>query len=72
MRTDGPRHGEPDEVVEWRRHLLARAGVAPEIARAVAHDERYDLHELLRLLDTGCPPSLALDITAPLEDRRVP
>lgn len=46
--------------------------MAPELARAVACDERYDLHEVLGLLERGCPPSLALDIAAPLDDREVP
>lgn len=56
----------------WRRRLLEQAGMAPELARAVARDERYDLHEVLGLLERGCPPSLTLDITAPLGDREVP
>lgn len=56
----------------WRRRLLEHAGIAPELARAVARDERYDVHELLGLLERGCPPQLAIDITAPLDDREVP
>lgn len=56
----------------WRRHLLERAGVAPELARAISRDARYDVHEVLALLERGCPPQLAIDITAPLDDREVP
>ena len=70
-RTDHT-HGEDDGAFAWRNQLLREAGLAPQVARAVAHDGRYDLHEILRLLELGCPPSLALDITAPLEDRRTP
>jgi hypothetical protein len=59
-------------TARWRRRLLRDAGMAPELARAVASDERFDVHELLRLLESGCPPSLAIDIVAPLDDRRLP
>lgn len=71
-REPAPEARRHPEAFEWRRDQLRHAGLAPEIARAVAGDERYDLHEILGLLERGCPPSLALDITAPLEDRKVP
>lgn len=60
------------EAERWRHALLQHAGMPPETARAVAHDDRYDLHEILGLLEKGCPPSRALEIAAPLEDRRTP
>jgi hypothetical protein len=53
---------------EWRRHRLVRAGVPAELAEAVAHDHRFDVHALLELLDRGCDPGLAIRILAPLEE----
>jgi hypothetical protein len=45
-----------------------RAGVPAELAEAVAHDHRFDVHALLELLDRGCDPLLAIRIVAPLEE----
>ena len=58
--------GVPQEVAEWRRALLVGAGFGTDAARSIAEDGEYDLHELLRLVDRGCPPELALRILAPL------
>jgi hypothetical protein len=33
----------------------------------VARDERYDLHELIELVEHGCTPALALRILEPAE-----
>jgi hypothetical protein len=30
---------------------------------------RYDLHQLIELVEQGCPPELAVRILAPLEPR---
>jgi hypothetical protein len=54
--------------VRWRAGRLMRAGFSPELARQLAVENRIDLHELLELLDRGCPPTLAARILAPLED----
>ena len=54
------------EVALWRRGLLRQAGFAPGVARDLAADPAYDLHELLNLVDRGCPPQLAARILAPL------
>lgn len=56
----------PVDVVEWRRRSLAEAGFAPELAADLASQARLDLHELLQLIDRGCPPDLAARILAPL------
>lgn len=56
----------PVDVVEWRRRRLAEAGFAPELAADLASQARVDLHELLQLVDRGCPPELAARILAPL------
>jgi hypothetical protein len=36
----------------------------------LAHQEQVDLHELLKLIDRGCPPDLAARILAPLDAPR--
>jgi hypothetical protein len=54
--------------VRWRVGRLMRAGFSPELAQQLAVENRIDLHELLELVDRGCPPALAARILAPLED----
>lgn len=53
-------------VVEWRRAQLLHAGLPRSLAARVARDERYDLHELIQLVERGCAPSLAVRILQPL------
>ncbi len=43
------------------------AGFDNSLATRLAGDEAVDLHELLVLLDRGCPPELAARIAAPLD-----
>jgi hypothetical protein len=52
---------------DWRRDMLVRAGFEPDLSAAVAGDPRIDVHEMLELVDRGCPPSLAVRILAPFE-----
>jgi hypothetical protein len=52
---------------EWRRRRLAAAGFEPQLAAELAAEPAVDLHELLVLLDRGCPPALAARILAPLD-----
>lgn len=59
---------EAQRVIAWRVSLLIDAGCPATLAQALARDSRYDLHELLELIDRGCPPELAARILAPLED----
>jgi hypothetical protein len=56
----------PRDVQRWRREALRRAGFEPDAAQALAADVRIDLHEVLTLVDRGCPPNLAARIVAPL------
>ena len=58
----------PSDVLAWRRQLLRHAGCEPGLARELAADGDIDLHDLLNLIDRGCPPRLAARILAP--DRR--
>lgn len=61
------RRTEEPELREWRRARLIQAGFAPELATQLGFDERIDVHDLLQLVDRGCPPELAARIVAPLE-----
>ena len=59
------RYVAPD-VREWRVDVLRGAGFDTELARQLAADGDIDLHDLLKLVDRGCPPHLAARILAPL------
>jgi hypothetical protein len=65
VHDDRPLH-VPDDIASWRRDVLLRAGVDPTAADGLAADGRVDLHDLLALIDRGCPPHLAARILAPL------
>jgi hypothetical protein len=59
---------ERDEVFAWRRAQLLRSGFPESLAARVADDSRFDLHQLIELVDNGCAPELAFRILAPLEE----
>ena len=50
-----------ESVAGWRQRRLERAGFDPTLAAELA-STKIDLHELLSLLDRGCPPDLAARI----------
>ena len=54
------------EVSDWRRHVLEQAGFERAVAGELADRGDVDLHDLLNLVDRGCPPELAARILAPL------
>jgi hypothetical protein len=54
------------DLVTWRARRLLGAGFSANDAFSLAHDPAVDLHALLELIDRGCPPELAIRITAPL------
>jgi hypothetical protein len=56
-----------DDIQAWREQRLLAAGFDDRVAFDFAHDEAVDLHELLELVDRGCPPHLAARILAPLD-----
>jgi hypothetical protein len=74
MRRDLPSHMHDRRAlaradwIQWRVGRLVCAGFAPGLAERLAHDDRIDVHELLELVDRGCPPELAGRILAPLDD----
>jgi hypothetical protein len=57
-----------EDLVGWRIDRLRAAGLDDPLARQIAGDGRYDLHQLLDLIDRGCPPPLAARILAPIDD----
>ncbi|HEY3542926.1 MAG TPA: hypothetical protein VGK79_10315 [Gaiellaceae bacterium] len=67
MRTEQAAKPATEGILAWRRDQLVGSGFAPSLARAVAEDERYDLHALIELVERGCSPDLAVRILAPLE-----
>jgi hypothetical protein len=54
------------QVTAWRREQLVAGGFPFPLAVALSRDTRYDLHDLLRLVERGCPPRLAARILAPV------
>lgn len=70
MRFDQRGHGIPevapppptDKVLEWRRERLLAVGFDELLAEQLAEDSATDLHEVLNLVDRGCPPELAARI----------
>ena len=66
-RLDNTRRRDvPHEVMAWRLNILLRAGFDAGLADELAYDARVDLHDLLKLVDRGCPPHLAARILAPI------
>jgi hypothetical protein len=52
----------------WRAERLRAAGLDDQLAERVAADCGFDIHAVLDLVDRGCPPALAVRITAPIEE----
>ena len=53
---------ELELVEQWRAHSLERAGYDAESAAVLAASHEVDLHYAVRLLESGCPVDLALQI----------
>jgi hypothetical protein len=60
--------GEALRLASWRCRQLVRAGFTMRVAARLSSDPRYDLHALIELVERGCPPELAVQILAPLEN----
>jgi hypothetical protein len=58
------------DVTEWRERLLVEAGFEAADATSLAREHEVDFHALLELVERGCPPELAIRITAPLDHER--
>jgi hypothetical protein len=68
MSIDSRRVDDRAQWARWRARQLVSAGFAMDLAQRLARADRIDLHELLELVDRGCPPDLAARILAPLDD----
>ncbi len=51
-----------DPVHEWRAEQLERLGISPLAAQIFA--DLVDWHRIAKLVRSGCPPALALEIVA--------
>lgn len=60
MPVVGPRL--PEAVRSWRREVLERAGYPGYASYALSRYADVDLHQAVRLLETGCPVPTALRI----------
>lgn len=58
--------------LNWRRMELLRCGFPRSLAARVARDERYDLHQLIELVQQGCSPALAVRIVSPAGEDALP
>ena len=56
------------EVVNWRQLELEQCGFPRPLAARVARDERYDLQQLIELVEQGCSPALAARILSPTDE----
>lgn len=57
------RPGVEIEIVEqWRAQSLVRVGYDPESAAVLAASHEVDLHYAIRIVESGCPVDLALQI----------
>ena len=54
-------------LIQWRQRTLASAGFDQALATRLAGERAVDLHALLELVDSGCPPPLAARILSPLQ-----
>lgn len=61
-----PRRRRGLAEVNWRRLELEQCGFPRTLAARVAEDRRYDLQQLVELVQHGCSPELAVRILSPL------
>jgi hypothetical protein len=65
-RASAHTYDHADRVSDWRRRRLLAAGFGARLAGQLAATDEVDLHEILELVDRGCPPEVAARIVAPL------
>lgn len=59
-------------LAAWREERLLQSGVEAELASELAADCGLDLHAMIQLIESGCPPNLAARILAPFDHERNP
>jgi hypothetical protein len=62
---DSQQASEAEQVERWRRRRLAALGVADTTAMILAAEREFSVHDLERLIATGCPLGTALRILDP-------
>ena len=67
-----PVRSADEDQLGWRRNPQQRVGFNADEATAIAADCAFDLHELIELVERGCPPALATRILAPVDQERNP
>ena len=55
-------------LLNWRQLELEQCGFPRPLATRVAGDDRYDLHQLVELVQQGCSPALAVRILSPIDE----
>ena len=60
-----------DDVIAWRQRQLVGAGFSQALGALLAATSGLDLHDLLNLVDRGCPPDLAARILEPLVESEI-
>jgi hypothetical protein len=63
--------GQQDETeltVRWRRDQVVACGVPARMAAGLARNPTWDVHQMIDLVERGCPPHLAVRILAPLDE----
>jgi len=53
---------ELERIEHWRAGELERAGYDPSSAACLAAVHDVDLHRAIEMIESGCPPELALRI----------
>lgn len=53
---------ELERIEHWREQELQRAGYDPSSAACLAATHDVDLHRAVELIESGCPPEVALRI----------
>jgi len=66
-----PKQRDTEALANWRRSELVQCGFPEPLAAHVARDERYDLRQLIELVEQGCSPAVAVRILSPLDGRNV-
>ena len=56
------RETEEQRIERWRCEVLQRAGYDRNGAEELARRADVDLHQAVELVESGCPPALALQI----------
>ena len=65
-----PTGRRPADVVAWRRARLRKAGFDTALTKELSRECAVDLHTLIELVESGCPPQLAARIMAPFDHER--